>query len=66
MCYRAMTLAQSRVGKVELCTECGAISLHVGPITMRFQGDGFREVVSMLREALSCLDRIQSKKAGQA
>jgi hypothetical protein len=46
------TLAKGTTGHVQRCLHCGTLSLHVGPVSMRFDPGALESLWSTLGEAL--------------
>jgi hypothetical protein len=53
---RHETLANTGFAHIQRCTECGGISLHVGPISLRFDEDGLIKLWHALGLAVSKLE----------
>ena len=50
---RLVTLARNNVAHVQRCTHCGAIAVHLGPVTLRFDQGALESVWSLLGQALA-------------
>jgi hypothetical protein len=46
------TLAKSNVAHVQCCSHCGALSLHLGPITLRFDAAALESLWNVIGQAL--------------
>jgi hypothetical protein len=46
------TLAKSNVAHVQRCSHCGALALHLGPITLRFDAAALESVWNVIGQAL--------------
>ncbi len=44
-------LAHNHVARVEACSDCGCISVHVGPITLRLDASSYEALTVALVEA---------------
>jgi hypothetical protein len=49
------TLARSHVLHVQRCSHCNTLSLHVGPLTLRFDAEGAESFWNTLGQALLAL-----------
>jgi hypothetical protein len=49
------TLARSNVLHVQRCTHCNTLSLHFGPLTVRFDAESVESIWNTLGEALIVL-----------
>lgn len=47
------TLASGPVAKIERCRGCGVVSIHIGPTTLRLDGDGLTSLWATIEEALT-------------
>ena len=48
---RTITLARNGVAHVQACRDCGCISLHIGPTTLRIEGQALERLWTVLGEA---------------
>ena len=48
-------LASSEACEVWVCSDCGMIHFHMGPISLRFKPDHFASIVATLQEAVFVL-----------
>jgi hypothetical protein len=46
------TLAQGNVGHVQRCSHCDALSLHLGAVTLRFDGAALESLWNVIGQAL--------------
>lgn len=46
------TLAKGTTGHIQRCVHCGTLSLHVGPVSLRFDPGALESLWSTLGEAL--------------
>ena len=53
---RLITLARSSVAHVQRCVYCGALALHLGPVTLRFDRAALESVWTVLGRALAQAD----------
>ncbi|WP_224248763.1 hypothetical protein [Hyalangium gracile] len=51
------TLAHGPVAQVQSCGDCGSISIHLGPMSMRLDAEALRSLWMTLGEAVEQLDR---------
>ena len=49
------TLVRGRTAHVQRCVHCGSLSLHVGPVTLRFAPEAAEALWNTLGEALFVL-----------
>jgi hypothetical protein len=49
------TLAQSGVGKVLCCADCGQVHLQLGPVTLRLTVESFGEMAALVQSARRAL-----------
>jgi hypothetical protein len=49
------TLVQGRTAHVQRCARCGSLSMHVGPVTLRFAPEAAESLWNTLGEALFAL-----------
>ena len=57
------TLAQSPVGRVTLCPDCGVVQLHMDAVTLRLAADDFETLAHMV---LMARWRLHTSAANQA
>lgn len=50
---RLITLARNHVAHVQRCAQCGAIALHLGPVTLRFDEGALESVWAAIGQALA-------------
>lgn len=50
---RLITLAKNQVAHVQRCAQCGAIALHLGPVTLRFDEGALESVWAVVGQALA-------------
>lgn len=50
---RLVTLARNNVAHVQRCAHCGALAVHLGPVTLRFDEGALESVWSVLGQALA-------------
>jgi hypothetical protein len=50
---RLVTLARNNVAHVQRCAHCGAIAVHLGPVTLRFDEGALESVWSVIGQALT-------------
>jgi hypothetical protein len=50
-----VTLVRGRTAHVQRCARCGSLSLHVGPVTLRFAPEAAEGLWNTLGEALCVL-----------
>jgi hypothetical protein len=50
---RLVTLAQNQAAHVQRCVHCGAIAVHLGPVTLRFDEGALELVWAAMGQALS-------------
>jgi hypothetical protein len=50
---RLITLAKNHVAHVQRCAHCGAIALHLGPVTLRFDEGALESVWGVIGQALA-------------
>lgn len=55
-------IAQSRVGEVMVCPECGVVHVNLASVSVRFDLDAFAELSDMLSEAQTVLEKAQAWK----
>jgi hypothetical protein len=48
-----MSLAAGPVARIDLCSACGVVSLHLGPTTMRLDAGALASLWSTLGQALA-------------
>ena len=60
------TLAKNGIAHVQRCTDCGCISVHLGPFTMRLDDTGFEALHEVLVAATAELqvERVLDRPAG--
>lgn len=56
---RHETLARGPVAQVQRCTDCGCVSIHMGPTTVRVDPAVMKSLVATLEEALRRMDRAE-------
>jgi hypothetical protein len=54
---RPRPLAHGTVARVERCEECGCISVHLGPTTVRLCSGSLRSLAATLSDAVDSLDQ---------
>lgn len=54
------TLAQGPVAQVQSCGDCGSVSIHLGPVSVRLDAEALRSVWITLGEAVEHLERERS------
>lgn len=54
---RSETLARGPAAHVQRCADCGCVSIHMGPTTVRVDPAVLRSLVSTLAEALVRIDQ---------
>ncbi len=57
------TLARSEVLHVQRCTHCGTVSLHLGPLTVRFDAASVESIWNTLGQALLTLHAEEDARA---
>lgn len=57
---RHRLVTRSAVGQVTVCQGCGQVHLDLQNLTLRFEDEAFRELVSMLGQAQLRLDRARA------
>jgi hypothetical protein len=50
---RLVTLARNNVAHVQRCAHCGALALHLGPVTLRFDEGALESLWSVVGQALA-------------
>jgi hypothetical protein len=50
---RLVTLARNNVAHVQRCTHCGALAVHLGPVTLRFDEGALESVWNIMGQALA-------------
>ncbi len=53
---RPRSLVRGRVARIDLCSDCGCVSVHVGPTTLRMDEHTLRSLWLTLGEAAEALD----------
>jgi hypothetical protein len=53
---RPRSLVRGRVARIDLCPDCGCVSLHVGPTTIRMDEHALRSFWLTVGEAVEALD----------
>lgn len=56
------TLAQNGFASVQRCTDCGAVTVHMGPFAMRIDADGLMALASVLTQAARAVERTQGRQ----
>ena len=51
-CFHA-PLAKNGLGKMDYCSACGVVTLHIGAISMRFDPESVETVWALLSEGLT-------------
>ena len=59
-------LADSHIGHVSICPDCGVVHLALNHVTVRLTPDAFRALACMTGEAQSRLDHVASASAAAA
>lgn len=49
------TIAKNEIARIDRCTDCGAISLHFGPLSVRIDEHVLEALSSALGEAMAVL-----------
>lgn len=57
---RLRTLAKNQIAHVQRCVDCGCVSVHLGPTTIRLDEDALEALSAVLREATEELRRQHS------
>jgi hypothetical protein len=63
MC-RAEVIAKQGMTKIERCSHCGCVHLHLGPFSLRLEGDTAREVFRTFTRALAAFEPREPVVAG--
>lgn len=63
---RCEVLARSEVGQVAFCQGCGQVHLAVNYLTLRFDADAFRSLVSLVCRAQGGMDSALEAKTRAA
>ena len=53
-CFHA-PLAKNGMGKMDYCSACGVVTLHIGAISLRFDPESAEAVSALLSEGLTAL-----------
>jgi hypothetical protein len=48
-----VTLAKNQAAHIQRCVHCGAIAVHLGPVTLRFDEGALESVWGVVGQALS-------------
>lgn len=59
---QSQTLARNSLAHVQRCSECGCVSVHVGPVTLRVDDSGLEALWAVLSEAAS---QLHARKKGE-
>lgn len=63
---RHVTLVQTGIAQVQSCADCGCVSVHLGPTTVRFDPEGLEALWLVLGEALELLRQDRALGAARA
>lgn len=61
----AETLARNEVAHVQRCPDCGGLSVHVGPVTVRLDESMLRSLLGVLGEATVQLQQRRAWRVGE-
>lgn len=53
---RPRSLVRGRVARIDCCADCGCISIHVGPTTLRMDEHALRSLWLTIGEAVEALE----------
>lgn len=59
---RQVTLAKNTVARVQRCTECDCVSIHIGPTTLRVNPHALEALWVVLGEAVASLHAHEKSK----
>jgi hypothetical protein len=60
---RLYTLAKNHAAQVQRCAKCGALSLHLGPLTLRFDAAALESLWNVIGQALLQLHDDEEERA---
>ncbi len=54
-----LSIANSKIGEIMICPECGVVHLSLQSISMRLDLDAFSELAKMVRQAKATIEQAQ-------
>ncbi|HEY8946405.1 MAG TPA: hypothetical protein VIM73_19275 [Polyangiaceae bacterium] len=54
------TVARGEVGRIDVCDECGVLTLHIGPVSLRLERDALKSLDSTIAQAMRILEGARS------
>ncbi|MFZ6800466.1 hypothetical protein [Undibacterium sp. Di24W] len=54
-----LSIANSKIGEIMICPECGVVHLSLQSISMRFDLEAFGELAKMVRQAKATIEQAQ-------
>lgn len=60
-----LSIANSKIGEVMVCPDCGVVHLSMQSMSIRFDLDAFAELAKMIKQAKATLDQAQKFASDQ-